>query len=323
MIAHAEDAEALKRTPLQRFNVLDSVTIDEFEASAADFLTPCRLTMFNRDSEASARATVSAATLGPVQLVYATVGAGGNGMTVEYSRQESNYVITFALAGTNQVTVRDEKALCSTGSAAILSPQMVAGMHLSDGYAQLHLRIERSALERHLEQILGRTVSKPIRFQLDMDLNRSALTSWIRGVKVLLDDLDEPSGLTASGLAVNPWSDFLMTGLLLAQPHNYSELLSRRPNHGFRPQSLERAMALIEHEPASDLSLERLCSTAGIGARALQRHFRDYVGISPREYVQQVRLSKAHGDLQTGAGRTVAEVAYRWGFTHVSRFAGV
>ena len=52
------------------------------------------------------------------------------------------------------------------------------------------------------------------------------------------------------------------------------------------------------------------------------RNFRTHVGVSPREYVQLVRLDRAHQDLVAGAGATVAEIAFRWGFTHVSRFAG-
>jgi transcriptional regulator GlxA family with amidase domain len=59
-----------------------------------------------------------------------------------------------------------------------------------------------------------------------------------------------------------------------------------------------------------------------MGPRALQRNFREYVGVSPREYVRWVRLDRARDDLAAGAGGTVAEIAFRWGFTHVPRFAG-
>lgn len=82
------------------------------------------------------------------------------------------------------------------------------------------------------------------------------------------------------------------------------------------------APAIIEREPGGDLSTARLAAVAGIGARALQRNFREYVGASPQEYVRAVRLSRTHDDLAGGAGGTVAEIAFRWGFTHVSRFAG-
>lgn len=144
---------------------------------------------------------------------------------------------------------------------------------------------------------------------------------------VLLDDLDEPSGLSAAGAGGGPWTEFLMSGLLPAQPHNYSERLALgraacRCAATLRPPSVKRVIDLIEREPGGDLSMARLTAAAGMGARALQRNFRAYVGASPREYVQWVRLGRAHADLAGGVSSTVAETAFRWGFTHLSRFAG-
>ena len=242
-------------------------------------------------------------------------------MAVDFTQQEPNYVAMFALDGVNRVSVDDEQTVCSAQRATILSPQMVAGMHLSGTYAQLHLRIDRFALERRLEQMLGRAVTKPIRFRMGLDLTRPALASWMRGLKVLVRDLDDPSGLSAAASDVHPWSDFLMTGLLLAQPHSYSEALVQANTNGFRPRSLKRAVELIEKDPAGELSLTTICTVAGIGPRALQREFKEYVGATPREYIQWVRLCRAHDDLLAGNGDTVTEIALRWGFTHVSRFA--
>jgi AraC-like DNA-binding protein len=305
-------------TPLRRFNLFRGAGLENLEASSTDWFTSCRVRPLGPTRETST-ASVFATTLGPVKLVYAQ--NSGPQMAVDFTQQEPNYVAMFALDGVNRILVDDEQAVCSAQRATILSPQMVARMNLSGQYAQLHLRIERSALERHLEQMLGRAVTKPIRFRMDMDLTRPALASWMQGVRVLVQDLDEPSGLSAVARGVHPWSDFLMTGLLLAQPHSYSEALGRMAESTFRPQSLKRAVELIEKDPAGDLSLTRICSVAGIGPRALQREFKEYVGTTPREYLQWVRLCRAHDDLMSANGETVTEIALRWGFTHVSRFA--
>ena len=210
----------------------------------------------------------------------------------------------------------------SARRAAVISPRMAPAMRLSDGYGQLHVRIERPALEQHLERMLGRPVTSPIRFRMEIDLTAPAVTSWAGVIRLLLHDLDEPAGLTESGAGPGPWTDFLMTGLLLAQPHNYSEWLARGRRAAGRPPSLQRVIDHIEREPGADLSLTRLATAGGMGPRALQRNFREYVGVSPREYVRWVRLGRAHDDLAVGAGGTVAEIAFRWGFTHVPRFAG-
>jgi AraC-like DNA-binding protein len=314
----AANTADMAEKPLQRFGLFRGADLGHLQASAIDWFTPCRVRPMGRVTETTS-ASLFATTLGPVKLVYAQ--NSGPQMAVDFTQQEPNYVAMFALDGVNRVSVDDEQAVCAAQRAIILSPQMVAGMRLSGAYAQLHLRIDRFALERRLEQMLGRAVTKPIRFRMGMDLTRPALVSWMRGIKTLVQDLDDPSGLSAAASDIHPWTDFLMTGLLLAQPHSYSEALGQANTDGFRPQSLKRAVELIEKDPAGELSLTTICSVAGIGPRALQREFKEYVGTTPREYIQWVRLCGAHDDLLKGNGETVTDIALRWGFTHVSRFA--
>jgi len=308
------------KQPLRRFPVLQAAGLEAARASVSGLLTPFLVTARRGSADAEVLSDVAAVTLGPVGLVYAR-NAGAE-LDVQLTEQVAYYDINFALEGHNRIEVRDEQVMLSGRRAGIISPRMAPAMHLSDGYGQLHVRIERFALERHLERMLDGPVTGPIRFRMAMDLTAPALVTWARTIQLLLDDLDEPSGLTAAGTGGGPWSDFLMTGLLLAQPHSYSERLARGQTGAARPPSVRRAIDLVEREPAGDLSLRRLCAASGLGPRALQRNFREHVGVSPREYIQCVRLDRAHGDLAAGAGGTVAEIAFRWGFTHVPRFAG-
>lgn len=317
-MAVIHQADAVSR-PLRRFQVLRDAHPDAFEASACSLLTPCRLTPTLGSTDAGLLGEASTIRLGPVRLVYAR--NAGAGLNVQLLQPESFYDINFALEGVNRVTTRDEQVVLSPQLAGVISPQMVAAMQLSDGYGQLHVRIERSALERHLERMLDAPVTHPVRFQIGMDLNNPAVSSWAKMIKLLVEDLDEPSGLAAAGSEGNPWSEFLMSGLLLAQPHNYSARLARGRADILRPPSVKRVIDLIEREPGGDLSMARLTAAAGMGSRALQRNFHEYVGTSPQEYVRWVRLSRAHDDLAAGIGLTVAEIAFRWGFTHLSRFA--
>jgi AraC-like DNA-binding protein len=310
-----------ERGPLRRFRVLQAAGVEAVQASVSNLLTPFRVTpVWGRPATGAVLGDVSAVRLGPVCLIYARhVGAE---LSVQLTRQVSYYDINFSLEGANHIEAGDEQVVLSARRAGVISPGATPAMHLSDGYGQLHVRIERFALERHLERMLGRPVLGPVRFRMEVDLTAPALASWAGAIQLLLRDLDEPSGLTAAGAGGSPWSDFVMSGLLLAQPHSYSEWLAQEGASTSRPPSVKRVIDLVEREPAGDLSLARLAAAGGMGPRALQRNFRQYVGVSPREYVQVVRLGRAHDDLAAGAGATVAEIAFRWGFTHVPRFAG-
>lgn len=301
--------------PLRRFSVLHSARGGEVRARVSRLLSPHRpITVGGSD----VLVDLAAVDLGPLSLVYCR--NYGNEVGIELTERVSYYDVNFALAGSNRLECGGERLLLTQRTAGIISPPMRARMHLSGDYSQLHLRIERFALERHLERMLGRHVAGPIRFRAEIDLATPALASWEQAVHLLVRDLDSPSGLSAFGPQLRLWSEFLMTALLLAQPHDYSAQLAR--NTVARPSSVRRVVELIEQEPAGDLSLTRLASVAGVGTRSLQRSFRTHLGVSPREYVQSVRLARAHDDLVAGAGATVAEIAFRWGFTHVPRFAG-
>jgi AraC-like DNA-binding protein len=317
----SEPAVLTAERPLRRFPVLQAAGLEAARTSISHLLTPFTVAVPAGTAVAEVRSDVSAVGLGPVSLVYAR-NAGGGELCVRLTEQVSYYDINFALEGVNRITDHDDLVELSARRAAVISPRMAPAMRLSDGYGQLHVRIERSALEQHLERMLGRPVTSPVRFRMEMDLTAPAVASWAGVVRLLLRDLDEPSGLAGAGAGPGPWTDFLMTGLLLAQPHSYSEWLARDRADAGRPPSLQRVIDLIEREPGDDLSLTRLAAAGGMGPRALQRNFREYVGVSPREYVRWVRLGRARGDLAAGAGGTVAEIAFRWGFTHVPRFAG-
>ena len=73
-----------------------------------------------------------------------------------------------------------------------------------------------------------------------------------------------------------------------------------------------------------DVSVGALCQATGRSRRALELAFRQVTGVSPARYLRQARLQGAHLDLARARGErtSVTEVAMRWGFTELGRFAG-
>ncbi|MFE4198084.1 helix-turn-helix domain-containing protein [Paenarthrobacter sp. NPDC056912] len=80
-------------------------------------------------------------------------------------------------------------------------------------------------------------------------------------------------------------------------------------------------MDIVEANPEHPFTVTELAAAAGVGVRALQEAFRRYRGTTPMRFVRDVRLRKAHEELASGTPATVAEVAYRWGFGNLGRFA--
>lgn len=69
------------------------------------------------------------------------------------------------------------------------------------------------------------------------------------------------------------------------------------------------------------LRAEQLAEHAGMNLRALQRLFRDYVGISPKWVVQRYRLHEAVAQLQSGHEPAWAELALALGYYDQAHFA--
>jgi AraC-like DNA-binding protein len=66
-----------------------------------------------------------------------------------------------------------------------------------------------------------------------------------------------------------------------------------------------------------------LAAIAAVSIRSLQEGFRRYFGTPPMTYLRHLRLARVHENLRHAdpALHTVTEIAYHYGFTHMSRFA--
>ncbi len=309
-------------SPLSRHRVLRSADIDEGITCYSRLLTRCDVSARGR-VDADVLVDVAAARLGPVTLVYGH--HRGAELDVELQDPVDYYDIHFCLNDASSVVGGFGAIRFDTCTAGILSPGMRVAMTLPREYRQLHVTVDRNALEQHLERLLGRPVTQRIEFRPRMDLRSASAASWRRTVRLLTQEINRSAGLLASDRMIEPWSEMIMTGLLVAQPNNYSGELTGRDNATHRPAPLLRAMQLIEAEPAATPKLQQLASHAGCSPRSLQRYFREHIGITPRGYMEWVKLHRAHEELQrkSPATATVTSIALRWGFEHVSRFAGL
>jgi AraC-like DNA-binding protein len=184
------------------------------------------------------------------------------------------------------------------------------------------MMIDRSRLELELEQQLGRPLGKPLRFTTAMDLSTPAAQSWLAVLELLEREAGRPGGIAHYPLSSGHLQSLVIAGLLLTQPHNYSELLvaAARPAP---PRAVRRAVELIEDEPGRQWSSASLAHEVAVSVRALQEGFQRSFELPPMAYLREVRLNRVHAELTSAApdSVTITGVAARWGFLHPGRFA--
>lgn len=116
--------------------------------------------------------------------------------------------------------------------------------------------------------------------------------------------------------------ELVVSGLLATFPLSVES--GSASGSGVGPATIRRAVAFIEANLAEPLDVRTIAAAAGVPVRTLQAGFQQHLGVAPLEHLRVRRLAAAHQDLldaDPGGTVTVAEIAHRWGFAHLARFA--
>lgn len=232
------------------------------------------------------------------------------------------YHMNLTLSGSTMVSQRGRWASTQAGRSGVLfNPTDSFTVRWSPDAVQYAVKLPRRSVESHLAKLIHRPVERPIEFDLGFDASSPAGQSLLSSVHFLRQELARPGGLATMPVARDQLESLVLTQLLVTIPNNYTELL-RAPETPARQQHIRRVVELIEAHPERDLTLGELAQEAGTTARALQRGFKDVVGMSPTAYVRAVRLDRVRDELLVrGTSASVTDVAMAWGFFHLGRFA--
>ncbi len=87
-----------------------------------------------------------------------------------------------------------------------------------------------------------------------------------------------------------------------------------------RTSLFDDAVAIVESDYASDLSLDDIARRVASSRRQLQRAYSEIGGTTFREHLTSVRMQRA-ADMLVAGRMTVREVAYRVGYRQPAQFA--
>ncbi|RPE85285.1 AraC-like DNA-binding protein [Curtobacterium sp. PhB137] len=86
---------------------------------------------------------------------------------------------------------------------------------------------------------------------------------------------------------------------------------------------MRRAIRFVHDQADRPLSVGDIADSCGLSERGVQDLFRRRLAVTPMQYLREVRLDRVH--LELGRSRSgallVSDVARRWQFTHLGRFA--
>lgn len=172
----------------------------------------------------------------------------------------------------------------------------------------------------YLEGVAGETEGSvgPIRFDTTFRPSGDALRRWTETVatvaRVVYDD-------GSSALLRAEANRAAAVTLLEVFPH-----VALQPRVDLAVPSGGKTRAAVEfmianaHRP---MGTGEIAAAAGISLRSLQAAFRREYDVTATDYLRSIRLDRVRQELRDAEPglATVAEVARRWGFTHLGRFA--
>jgi AraC-like DNA-binding protein len=254
--------------------------------------------------------------LGPI-----TVGEVryGSDVYVTSTDLQTAYHVLVPITGAVQSRQLGHVVAADASCAVVLQPVGDVELRWAADCRVVSVKVDRAALEREVDAALGRQVASPMPLGASFSTGSGPGRSWAALVRLLLEEMRGTDGLVDRPQIARHWQDLLISGLALSVEHPYSHEPAAR-----RPRTVKRTLDAMHADPARQFTATELASIAGVGVRVLQESFKQHLGMSPLTYLRRLRLDGVHHELSRGDPWqvSVSEVAARWGFTHLGRFAG-
>lgn len=260
----------------------------------------------------------SALDLGDCALGYVQYGFDveiDSGVIAEY------LLVKSTVSGQGRVTCGDQSVTSTPRSIIMTSMTRATRIIMTAECRHLTARVARKAVEDRIAEKLGRRLSTPLQFGMEVPSDSDFGRAWHQ----LLRHLCELSATAPRALAADDvrkqYSRTLIELLVHAAPHNYSEELERGANQAI-PWYVRRARAYI-HDHLSDLrSVTEIAAAIGITPRTLQNGFRQVFNMTPAEYMRDIRIQALHEALlRAEPTQSVTELMQNVGIANFGRYA--
>lgn len=294
---------------LERFIVFKSKKIDEVQDMLVATIALHRLEPANKIIDASLHRIA----IGDLSVLLLRYGAE---VLVLPEPSDDVILVTIMLSGEYVVSDDVSRFTACVGDAFILESFQGLQLAASADAETLIVPLRRAAIARAAEALSGRAAPRHYGFDRDFPLNASGGMALSQLLQYLI----------VQAMAGNEALDTLATTLLVHHLLlNHSDVMR---SAGFRsaqtvPYYVRRAEEFMVKNFKEQLSLECLANHAGVSIRTLTSGFRRHCGASPLSMLRDIRLDRVREQLQDPQGSSVTEVAMRFGFGHLGRFASV
>lgn len=169
--------------------------------------------------------------------------------------------------------------------------------------------------ETSLEAVAEETGSGVLELQGTPHLNDRRIPPLMQAL-----DMEHATGFQSGRLYLDSLGQALAA--VLAQAHGNLRKPLRTHKRGLAPHQLRRVTSFLIEHLDQDLTLLQLAAVAGLSAAYFSQLFRQSTGVSPHQFLMQVRIDRAR-ELLRNPGSRILDVAIACGFQTQQHFARV
>jgi AraC-like DNA-binding protein len=306
--------------PLQKYSAFQSSNLDEAREFVGSIFCPHRLTpQFSAQrNDYSPQIIMNHVPVAGLSLNYLQYGVP---IGVEPGELGSFFLVQVELKGSVVSRCGAQETTILPGHASVLSPSEYTKMSWDQESAELIVRLQRESVEKQLSSLLGRHLPHPLVFDISMDCTQGPTGAWWRAVRFLLSELEYSDNVMNSRLGAQQFEQSLICSLLYGQQHNYTMALQNGLSAA-APRHVKLVEDYIHAHADEAITVDDFTQVSGVSARTLFAGFKQFRGTSPMKYLRDVRLQRVRLDLEKAPpGLTVTDVAMKWGFFQLGRFA--
>lgn len=234
---------------------------------------------------------------------------------------ERFYLLQIVLGGNARITDGPRSVAVSPGEATLIAPTEQVHMDWSADCTKLIIRIDRAAIERFAEQWIGGLLPRPLIFERHVAWRDSSIAMLRHTVDLIVADIEAGSGVLGHNRAAKRFEEAMFTALLLLQPSSLARELAGDASPAV-PRAVKWAEDYMHANATQPITIADLVEASRVSARTLFENFRRFRGVTPMYFLRRHRLTQARAELlRAEEGASVTDIAVRWNFDQLGRFA--
>ncbi|MEM9288174.1 MAG: AraC family transcriptional regulator [Pseudomonadota bacterium] len=298
---------------LDRHLKFASTNVEEVRIEISRYFTPHQI----RFLDGSQRLSTVLRRVHVGQLAVNVLEYGGNVM-IDPGALDDFYLIHINVRGECELTHPGGHMTINAGRAAICGPSRPYRFWWQPNSQVVAIQIPKDRLAGQVARLTGHTVTDLVDFDLAIDLEGDQGKALMNLVRYILNDAENPAGLTSFRATALPLEQTLLSTLLRFQPGSHQDAISYSFD-SVAPGYVRRAEQFMNQNLGRTIKMSELAEVAQVTERTLTNGFQKFRGTSPGRYFQSLRLTRVRTALEASApGNTVSDIAFDLGFSNLS-----